>query len=102
MRSFNLFSLITLCTLTIFVNAQELTSDLSGTVLDSSGSPVSGANVVVTFEPTNTKTTRTTNSSGRFTINGMRPGGPYSVDASSPSGLLPYLIFHLQWETHQE
>ncbi len=86
MRSFNLFSLITLCTLTIFVNAQELTSDLSGTVLDSSGSPVSGANVVVTFEPTNTKTTRTTNSSGRFTINGMRPGGPYSVDASSPSG----------------
>ena len=33
--------------------AQELTSDLSGTVVDASGSAVSGAQVTITYQPTN-------------------------------------------------
>ena len=66
--------------------SQELTSDISGTVSSSAGS-VDGAQVEITYEPTNTTVTRTTDSSGRYFAGGLRPGGPYKITVTA-AGLL--------------
>jgi hypothetical protein len=66
--------------------AQELTSTIAVSVKDSSGVGVAGASVEVTFGPTNTSVTRTTDSNGRANLVGLRPGGPYTVSASSALG----------------
>ena len=81
---------LTISFLSIFISpfliSQELTSDITGTVSSSSGS-VSGAQVEITYEPTNTTVTRTTDSSGRYSAGGLRPGGPYTIKVSA-AGLL--------------
>ena len=43
---------------------------------------VSGAQVEITYEPTNTSITRTTDS-GRYFAGGLRPGGPYTITVSA-------------------
>jgi len=69
-----------------FLLSQELTSDISGTVSSSDGA-VSGATISITYEPTNTTITRSSDSSGRYFAGGLRPGGPYKIVVSA-SGLL--------------
>ena len=66
--------------------SQELTSDITGTVNSAEGS-VNGAQVEITYEPTNTTVTRTTDSSGKYFAGGLRPGGPYTIKVSA-AGLL--------------
>ena len=65
------------------VLGQELTSDLSGTVSTQDGA-VSGAQVEITYMPTNTTVTKITSSSGRYNAGGLRPGGPYTISVSAP------------------
>ena len=65
-----------------FLVSQELTSDITGTVSTSTGS-VSGAQVEITYEPTNTSITRTTDESGRYFAGGLRPGGPYTITVTA-------------------
>ena len=60
--------------------AQVTTSSLSGRVVDQAGEPVIGAAVVATHEPSGTIYGAVTNADGRYTIQGMRTGGPYKVD----------------------
>ena len=62
--------------------AQVTTSSLSGRVVDQAGEPVIGAAVVATHEPSGTVYGAVTNADGRYTIQGMRTGGPYKVDFS--------------------
>jgi len=62
--------------------AQELTSDIAGTIRSSDGA-LSGATVVITYEPTNSSVTKTTDSSGRYFAGGLRPGGPYSITVTA-------------------
>jgi len=62
---------------------QELTSDITGTVTNSAGTPVSGATVSITYTPTDTTITRTTSSNGRYNAGGLKPGGPYEVNVQS-------------------
>ena len=66
--------------------AQELTSDIAGSVSSDDGA-VSGATVVITYEPTNSSVTKTTDASGKYFAGGLRPGGPYKVTVSA-AGLL--------------
>ena len=62
--------------------AQVTTSSLSGRVVDVNGEAVIGAAVVATHTPSGTVYGVITNENGRYTINGMRTGGPYTVDFS--------------------
>ena len=52
------------------------------TLDDANGEEVIGATVVAVHEPSGTRYTTVTNTSGRFSINGMRTGGPYEVTVS--------------------
>ena len=62
--------------------AQVTTSSLSGVVADHNGEPLVGAAVIATHTPSGTVYGAITNADGRYTIQGMRPGGPYTVKAS--------------------
>ena len=77
----NLFMVAALIAIPAF--GQELTSDITGTVTNSAGTPVSGATVSVTYTPTDTTVTRTTSSNGRYNAGGLKPGGPYEVSVQS-------------------
>ncbi len=63
--------------------AQQTTSGLRGTVQSENGSPVANAPVTVTDERTGSSRTLTTNNNGNFVIQGLRPGGPYSVEVTA-------------------
>ena len=62
--------------------AQVTTSSLSGRVVDQNGEPVIGAAVLALHEPSGTTYGAVTNADGRYTIQGMRTGGPYTVDVN--------------------
>ena len=78
---------LALATITLFAGvvayAQVTTSSLSGRVVDDKGEPVIGAAIVATHGPSGTTYGAVTNAEGRYTIQGMRPGSPYSVEVSS-------------------
>ena len=62
--------------------AQVTTSALSGRVVDQAGQPVVGAAILAQHEPSGTVYGAVTNADGRYTIQGMRTGGPYNVEVS--------------------
>jgi len=67
--------------ITFSVNAQVTTSSMTGTIKDDKGT-LPGASIKATHIPTGTVYTVSTNNDGRFTIGGMRVGGPYTVEIS--------------------
>ncbi len=62
--------------------AQVTTSSLNGKVTDSTGEPVVGAAVIAVHTPSGTQYYAVANAEGRYYINGMRSGGPYTVEVS--------------------
>ncbi len=65
-----------------FAFAQVTTSNIKGLVLDESGQPLPGANVVATHNPTGTVDGASTNIDGRYNMLNMRVGGPYTITVS--------------------
>ena len=62
--------------------AQVTTASLGGRVTDSNGEAVPGATVVAVHTPSGSQYYGLTNAEGRYSINGMRTGGPYTVEVS--------------------
>ncbi|WP_299702941.1 TonB-dependent receptor [uncultured Pontibacter sp.] len=58
------------------------TAAMNGVVKDQSGTELPGATVIVVHQPTNTQYVAPTNSEGRYNIQNMRVGGPYTVTTS--------------------
>jgi outer membrane receptor protein involved in Fe transport len=58
------------------------TGSVTGIVHDAQEQPVPGASVIATHEPSGTRYEASTRPDGRFSIPGMRVGGPYTVTAS--------------------
>ena len=61
--------------------AQITTSGISGKVTSDDESVI-GATVTAIHQPSGTVYRAVTNIDGRYTIQGMRPGGPYKVEVS--------------------
>jgi hypothetical protein len=58
------------------------TSGLTGRIVDTKGKPLPGTTILAVHVPSGTQYGAVTNNEGFFTIQGMRPGGPYKIDVS--------------------
>src|SRR5215471_58136 len=58
------------------------TASMTGVVKDAQGAVIPGASVTAVHEPSGTNYEAVTQGDGRFTIPGMRVGGPYKVTAA--------------------
>ncbi len=93
-----LLTFFVFCLITISGYSQITNSGMNGTVTSESGEILPGATVVAVHEPSGTQYGTVTNDEGRFNLQGMRPGGPYTVRVSL-CGLLNrhlyryYLVF---------
>lgn len=64
------------------VSAQVTTSSLSGTVTDTDRNTLAGATIIAIHTPSGSRYGTAADNNGHFTIQGMRTGGPYSVEIS--------------------
>lgn len=55
------------------------TASMSGVVKEQKGSELPGATVIAVHQPTNTQYVGVTNAEGRYSIQNMRVGGPYTI-----------------------
>ncbi|MEP7164072.1 MAG: TonB-dependent receptor [Ferruginibacter sp.] len=74
--------IIALTAMTSLVHAQVTTSSITGFVKNKSGNALPGASITATHIPTGTVYTTVARSGGRFDINNMNPGGPYSITST--------------------
>ena len=82
MKKLKFLMLIAMFSFAFVMNAQVTTSALSGVVVDEGQQPMVGAVVEAVHTLSGTKYNTTSNIEGRYTIQGMRPGGPYTVTVS--------------------
>lgn len=83
MLSILLLLLVSFFISTSSINAQVVTtSSMNGTVTDSNGDALPGANIIALHQPSGTQYGTSTRLDGKFNINGMRVGGPYDVTVS--------------------
>jgi len=75
--------LLTFLFITVAMFGQATTtSGINGKIVDPSGKPLPGATVVAVHVPSGTQYGAVANADGLFSIQGMRPGGPYSIEVS--------------------
>ncbi len=65
--------------LAVPIEAQVVTSEIRGTVTDTNGRPLDGAQMSVTDTRTNVTVGTVTNPNGRYFVSQLQPGGPYTV-----------------------
>ncbi len=58
------------------------TSAMNGTVVDSKSDPLPGANIIVVHIPSGTQYGSTSRIDGKYNLNALRTGGPYTVTVS--------------------
>ena len=80
-KRFRSLAVVLALLLATVVQAQVTTSSMSGRVTDVDGGVI-GATVIATHEPSGTTYGTVTNMDGRYNLNGMRVGGPYTVEVS--------------------
>ncbi len=83
MLSFFLLVLVTFFLAQGNIFAQGVTtSAMNGMILDGKGDPLPGANIIAVHVPSGTQYGTTSRVDGKYNLNGLRPGGPYSVKVS--------------------
>ncbi len=60
--------------------AQVTTASITGEILTEDGTPLIGATIVATHQPTGTVFGTTTREDGRFDLPNLRVGGPYTIE----------------------
>ena len=81
-KKFYLSTLMMLLATAISLNAQITTSSMTGVITDDNNEPLIGAVVKAVHTPSGTEYNAVTNLDGRFNIQGMRTGGPYTTTVS--------------------
>lgn len=64
------------------VNAQVTTASMAGKVTEAGNEPIIGATIQAIHEPSGSRYGTVTNVDGRYSIQGMRTGGPYRIEIS--------------------
>ena len=82
LKKIKFFAFVALLLTAMGLNAQVTTSSMSGLVTDENNETLIGATVQAVHVPSGTKYTAVSNIDGRYTIQGMRTGGPYRVNIS--------------------
>ena len=78
-----MFMMLTLLFISLVMFGQgATTSGLTGRIVDSKGQAMPGATILAIHVPSGTSYGALTNNEGFFTIQGMRPGGPYKIEVS--------------------
>ncbi|HEY8897774.1 MAG TPA: carboxypeptidase-like regulatory domain-containing protein, partial [Niastella sp.] len=82
MRNFKAYflTLLTLCVGILAGHSQVTTSNMSGTIKDGKGQPLTGASILAIHTPTGTTYATMTRAGGRFDLSNIRSGGPYKVE----------------------
>lgn len=62
--------------------AQNTSSGIGGRIVTADGAPVAGATITITHMESGTSRTVTTSADGRYTVRGLRVGGPYTVEVT--------------------
>jgi len=79
----HILSMLASVFITVMVFGQgSTTSSMSGQITDSQGEALPGATIVATHVPSGSVYGATANNQGMYSIQGMRPGGPYKVNVS--------------------
>jgi len=87
-KHFTLFGVFAAILLGVFmlnmpIMAQGVTTAaMNGTVTDSNGDPLPGANVLIVHSPSGTQFGTTTRTDGNYNLVGLRVGGPYKITVS--------------------
>ncbi|MGN0068555.1 MAG: carboxypeptidase regulatory-like domain-containing protein [Prevotella sp.] len=74
-----MLTLLSLFLTVVSMNAQVTTAAMAGKVTEKNQEPLIGASVLAVHEPSGTRYATVTNIDGRYSIQGMRTGGPYKV-----------------------
>jgi hypothetical protein len=82
LRTVKLLALVAMFFVALASSAQVTTSALSGVVTDENHEAMIGATITALHTPSGTQYNAVTNMDGRYSIKGMRPGGPYTVTVS--------------------
>ena len=82
LRTVKLLALVAMLVVALSASAQVTTSALSGVVTDENHEAMIGATITALHTPSGTQYNAVTNIDGRYSIKGMRPGGPYTVTVS--------------------
>ena len=98
------FLIATLLTVSLTALAQVTTSGINGKVTlgDANGETAIGATVQAVHQPSGTRYGAVTNVEGRYSIQGMRAGGPYTVTVSyigSQTKTFEGITFRFGWKT---
>ena len=92
LRTVKLLALVAMFFVALTSSAQVTTSALSGVVTDENQQAMIGATITALHSPSGSEHNALSNMDGRYPIQGMRPGDPYTVTVNCV-GYEPHIMF---------
>jgi hypothetical protein len=82
-KSKRLFAMLLILFMSLAIYGQDATtSSMNGKIVDAKGLPLPGSTIVAIHVPSGSMYGATANAQGFYSLQGMRPGGPYKVEIS--------------------